>query len=66
MKKLTIKQMNALVDFLIDCNQDYEDCYSEKAVNLSLKVLGYDGEFHYDPFEDAMRFEGGLLMEEEE
>ena len=60
MKKLTPKQMFDLVDFLSDCQQDYEDSYSTKAVNTTLKVLCYEGEFSYDPVECAIRFDGVL------
>lgn len=60
MKKLTPKQMFDLVDYLTDCNQDYEDSYSMKAVNTTLKILGYEGDFNYEPLEDAIRFDGVL------
>ncbi len=66
MKKLTIDQMYRLVDFLIECEQDYEDCYSTKAVNSTLKVLGYDAEFNYVPDENSIRFVGALLEPEGE
>ena len=58
--KLTPKQMFVLVDFLSDCQQDYEDSYSTNAVNSTLKILGYEGEFHYEPDEDAFIFDGVL------
>lgn len=60
MKKLTPKQMFDLVDYLSDCHQDYEDSYSTNAVNATLKILGYEGEFNYEPVEDAIRFDGVL------
>lgn len=60
MKKLTPKQMFDLVDFLTDCQKDYEDAYSARAVNNTLKILGYEGEFNYEPVEDAIRFDGAL------
>ena len=60
MNKLTPKQMCDLVDFLSDSQEDYEDSYSMKAVNTTLKVLGYEGEFNYEPIEDAIRFDGVL------
>lgn len=60
MKKLTPKQMFDLVDFLIERNQDYEDEYTMNAVNTTLKILGYEGEFNYQPLEDAFRFDGSL------
>lgn len=60
MKKLTPKQMFDLVDYLLDCQEDYEDAYSERAVNNTLKILGYEGEFNYDPVEDAFIFDGTL------
>ena len=60
MKKLTPKQMFDLVDFLTDCEQYYEDSYSTNAVNTTLKILGYEGEFNYEPVEDAIRFDGAL------
>ena len=59
MKKLTPKQMFDLVDYLSDC-QDYEDSYSTKAVNSTLNILGYEGEFNYEPVEDAIRYDGVL------
>lgn len=52
--------MFVLVDFLSDCQQDYEDSYSTNAVNSTLKILGYEGEFHYEPDEDAFIFDGVL------
>lgn len=60
MKRLTPKQMFDLVDFLSDSQEDYEDSYSMKAVNTTLKLLGYEGEFNYEPLEDAIRFDGVL------
>ena len=60
MKKLTLKQMFDLVDFLSDSQEDYEDGYSMKAVNTTLKILGYEGEFGYEPVECAIRFDGAL------
>ena len=60
MKKLTPKQMFDLLDFLSDCQQDYEDSYSMNAVNSSLKILGYEGEFNNEPVECAIRFDGAL------
>lgn len=58
MKKLTPKQMFDLVDFLSVCQQDYEDSYSMNAVNSTLKILGYEANFNYEPVEDAIRFDG--------
>lgn len=60
MKRLTPKQMFDLVDFLSDSQEDYEDSYSMKAVNTTLKILGYEGEFNYEPLECAIRFDGAL------
>ena len=60
MKKLTPKQMFDLVDYLSDCQQDYEDSYSTKAVNSTLKILDYEGEFIYEPVECAIRLDGVL------
>ena len=60
MKKLTPKQMFDLVDFLIERNQDYEDEHSTNAVNTTLKILGYEGEFIYEPVECAIKFDGVL------
>lgn len=54
MKKLTLKQIYKLVEFLSDCDQDYEDEYSEKAVNTTLKILGYSNEFNYDYENDSI------------
>lgn len=53
-----------LVDFLLDCEQDYEDTYSLKAVNSSLKIIGYEGEFKYDPVNNAIRYDGGIEQSE--
>lgn len=66
MKKLTPKQMFDLVDFLSDCQQDYEDDYSLKAINNTLKILGYVNEFHYNCENDAIVCEGGLEQQESE
>lgn len=60
MKKLTPKQMFNLVDYLSDSQEDYEDSYSMEAVNITLKILGYEGEFSYEPVECAIRFDGVL------
>jgi hypothetical protein len=60
MKKLTPKQMFDLVDFLSDSQEDYEVSYSMKAVNTTLEILGYEGEFNYEPVECAIRFDGVL------
>ena len=60
MRRLTPKQMFDLVDYLSDCQQDYEDSYSTNAVNSTLKILGYEGEFTYEPDECAIRFDGVL------
>ena len=49
-----------LVDFLSDSQEDYEDSYSMKAVNTSLKILGYEGEFSYESVECAIIFDGVL------
>lgn len=66
MKKLTPKQMFDLVDYLTVCNQDYEDNYSENAVNKTLKILGYDNEFNYDYENDAFICDGGIEQQEVE
>jgi hypothetical protein len=60
MKKLTPKQMFDLVDFLSDCYQDYEDDYSLRAVNNTLKIMGYSNEFHYDYENDSVICDGGI------
>lgn len=60
MKKLTPKQMFDLVDFLLECSQDYEDNYSLNTINSALKILGYEGKFYYEPLECAIRFDGVL------
>lgn len=49
-----------LVEFLIDRNQDYEDDHSINAVNATLNILGYEGEFIYEPVECAIKFDGVL------
>ena len=66
MKKLTPKQMFDLVDFLSDCQEDYEDNYSENAVNSTLKILGYTNEFHYDFENDSVICNGGIEQQESE
>lgn len=65
MKKLTPNQMFDLVNLILDCQQDYEDCYTMKAVNSTLKILSYEGEFNYEPVECAIRFDGEIAMESE-
>ena len=60
MKKLTLKQMRKIVDFLSDCYEDYEDDYSLRAVNNTLKILGYKDEFHYDYEYDGVICNGGI------
>lgn len=66
MKKLTQKQMFTLADFLCDCYQDYEDDYSERAVNKTLNILGYSNEFHYNYENDAIICDGGIEQSEAE
>lgn len=60
MKKLTPKQMFDLVDYLLDLSQDYEDKHSLNTINSTLKILGYEGKFYYEPDECAIRFDGVL------
>lgn len=60
MKRLTPKQMFDLVDYLYDCKQDYEDDYSINAINTTLEILSYDGDFIYEPVECAIKFDGAL------
>lgn len=60
MKKLTPKQMFDLTDYLLERDQNYEDEYSLNAVNTTLKILGYEGEFSYEQVECAIRFDGVL------
>lgn len=66
MKKLTLKQICKIIDFLSDCSQDYEDDYSINAVNNTLKILGYINEFHYNYENDAIRCDGGIEQQESE
>lgn len=66
MKKLTLKQVCKIVDFLSDCYEDYEDDYSLKAVNNTLKILGYVNEFHYNYENDAVICDGGLEQQDSE
>lgn len=66
MKKLTLKQMCDLVDFLSDCSQDYEDAYSERAINFTLKILSYVNEFHYNYEDDTIICDGGVEHQETE
>lgn len=65
MKKLTQKQMFSLADFLCDCCQNYEDDYSERAVNKTLEILGYSNEFRYDNENDAIICDGGIELPED-
>lgn len=62
-KKLTAKQMFDLVEYLTNCFNYYEDEYSLNAVNSTLKILGYDGEFTYVSVEDAIRYDGGIAQQ---
>ena len=66
MKKLTLKQVCKIVDFLSDCYEDYEDDYTLKAINKTLKILGYVNEFHYNYENDAVICDGGLEQQETE
>lgn len=66
MKKLTLKQVCKIVDFLWDCYEDYDDDYSLKAVNNTLKILGYTNEFHYNYDNDAVICDGGIEQQETE
>lgn len=66
MKKLTSKQMWKLFDFLAECYEDYEDDYSLKAVNNTLKILGYVNEFRYNYENDAVICDGGLEQQDSE
>ena len=58
--------MCELVDFLSDCSEDYEDYYSENAVNKTLKILGYVNEFRYNYEDDAIICDGGLERQDSE
>ena len=64
MKKLTLKQICKLVDFLSECHKDYEIDYSLNAVNKTLNILGYSNEFHYNYENDAIRCNGGIEQQE--
>lgn len=66
MKKLTLKQVCKIVDFLAECYEDYKDDYSLSAVNSTLKILGYSNEFHYNYENDAIRCDGGIEQQESE
>ena len=65
MKKLTLKQMCKLVDFLLHRYEDYEEDYSE-IVNNTLKILGYCNEFHYNYENNAVICDGGIVQQESE
>lgn len=64
MKKLTPKQMFDLVDYLTYCYEDYEDDYSLKVVNTTLKIMGYSNVFYYDYENDSVICDGGIEQQE--
>ena len=66
MKKLTLNQIYAIVDYLKDCNNDYEDDYSLRAVNHIMKILNYKAKFTYDYENDALIWEGAIDTGEDE
>ena len=65
MKKLTLNQVCKIVDFLSECyEEDYVDNYRLRAINKTLKILGYVNEFHYNYENDAVVCDGGLERQE--
>ena len=66
MKKLNLKQMCKLVDYLSDCYQDYEDDHTLNAVNNTLKILSYNNVFHYDYYNDSFICRGGIEQQDYE
>ena len=67
MKKLSLKQVCKIVDYLSDCYEvDYVDNYRLSAINNTLKILGYVNEFHYNYENDAVICDGGIEHQETE
>lgn len=65
MKRLNIYQINDLLDYLAD--NSYEDEAEIKAVNMTLKVLGYSGMFKYNEERSSIIWSGsGSFGEDEE
>lgn len=65
MKRLNIYQINDLLDYLAD--NTYEDEAEIKAVNMTLKVLGYNGMFKYNEERSSIIWSGsGSFGEGEE
>lgn len=61
MKKLTLKQMYDLIDYLSVCYEDAGDVrYSLMAVNHTLKTIGYANKFEYDYENESVKCNGGI------
>lgn len=63
MKRLNIYQISDLLDYLADNN--YEDEAEIKAVNMTLKVLGYNGMFKYNEERSSIIWSGSGNFEKE-
>lgn len=64
MKRLNIYQISDLLDYLAD--NWYEDEAEIEAVNMTLKVLGYNGMFRYDEERGSIIWSGSGSFEKEE
>lgn len=64
MKRLNIYQITDLLNYLAD--NSYEDEADIKAVNMTLKVLGYNGMFRYNEERSSIVWSGSGSFEKEE
>lgn len=65
MKRLNIYQITDLLNYLAD--NSYEDEADIKAVNMTLKVLGYNGMFRYSEERGSIVWSGsGSFKKEKE
>lgn len=64
MKRLNLYQISDLADYLAENDDDDEE--DIKAVNMTLKILGYTGRFRYDEDRGSIIWNGAINREEEE
>ena len=64
MKRLNLYQISDLADYLAENDDDDEE--DIKAVNMTLKILGYTGRFRYDGDRGSIIWNGAINREEEE
>lgn len=61
MKRLNLYQISDLADYLAENDDDDEE--DIKAVNMTLKILGYTGRFRYDEDRGSIIWNGAINRE---